>query len=63
MGFRLAYLQLTSTNHKVQCHGHAHFDSDYLGNGDRKDKITIAIKYQVMYGRSIGILTFDIGPL
>ena len=28
-----------------------------------KEKITIAIKYQVMYGFSFGIFTFDTGPL
>ena len=44
MGFRLAYLNLTFTNSVGQDQGHAHFDSENLGNGDRLI-VTIAVNH------------------
>ena len=35
MYFRTAHLNLTLVHSKVQGQGHAHFDGEYLGNGDR----------------------------
>ena len=37
-GLWLAYLHLTLTHSKGQDQGHAHFDSEYIGNGERYDK-------------------------
>ena len=61
MGFQLAYLHLTLTKSKGYGQGHAHFDSEYLENGDRKN-ITTAMKQKVMYWLSIGIFTFNPDP-
>ena len=39
MVFRLEYLHLTLAYSKGQDHGHAHFDNEYLANGDNWDKL------------------------
>ena len=62
MTFQLTYLHLILTHSRCRRHGRAHLDSEHLVNGDRSDKITIAIKQYVIYGISIGIFTFDLGP-
>ena len=46
------------TNSKGQ--GHAHFDSEYLGNVSDKVKITIVMKKLVTYGLLIGLYYFDL---
>ena len=38
MAFRLAYLHLTLAHFKDQRQDHAHFDWEYLKNGDRSGK-------------------------
>ena len=53
----MVYLHLTLIHSKRQGQGHAHFDNEYLGHGDKLGKITILIKQQVMYGVSIGVFT------
>ena len=54
MVFRMEYLDFTLAHSKGQIH--AHFDCEYF---DRV-KITIVIKYEVEYGHSISIFTFDL---
>ena len=43
--FRLAFkLHLTSTCSKSHGRSHAHFESEYLGNGERYDKIILLLQ-------------------
>ena len=37
IGFRVVYLYLTLLHSKGHGERHAHFDNDYIGNGDRCD--------------------------
>ena len=39
IGFQLVFLHLTLTSSKSQDQSRAHFDSEYLGNGQRWGKI------------------------
>ena len=57
---RMADLHFILAHFKGQSQGHAHLDSDYLGKVDSYEQTTIAIKCQVTYGLSIGVLIFDI---
>ena len=34
----------------------------YLTNGDRFGKVTVVIKYEVIYGLLIGVFSFDLSP-
>ena len=63
MRFQLACVHFILTNSKGQGQGHAHFDSEYLGNVSDKVKITIVMKKLVTYGLLIGLYYFDLTDL
>ena len=43
MGFKFAYLHLTLIPFNGPDQGHAHFDSEYLGNGEREGIIQLPL--------------------
>ena len=61
MAFPLAYLYLALAHSKGQ--GHAHFTENILQIITDRANIAITNKYKVACGLSIGIFTFDLGPL
>ena len=61
VAFRLAFLHLTLAHSKCQGKGHAHFDCQYLANGDRYGKHCYCIKWKVACGVSISKFKFDLG--
>ena len=55
----MACLNLTLTHCKVQSQCHTHVDYEYLGNGNRLEHVTIAIKQEVISSCCIQLVCWN----